>query len=130
MEFKFDGLDEALVLPDQYLKVRQFQRLEKALRVHDHLKKEDYFDYMRLCISDAFESREFIEKTDELDMTPHNSEEWEKLEAHLVLLYSAKNKIEDDDTKEVADIPLDKSETETPSPIENPAPSENPASTD
>ena len=114
MEFHFDGLDDPIVLPDEYLKVRQYQRLQKALVVHADLEKVDKFDHLRLCLTDTFDLPDLIEKTDDLDMTPHNRETWENIEEHIFKLVSAAKKIGDDETDEGLSDPLVETPTETP----------------
>jgi hypothetical protein len=114
MEFKLDGLDKPIILPDQYLSVIQYERLQRYLLAHKE-EPED-FRFVRQCLAEFLSDPELLARTDDLMMTPHNLEQWEAINNHLAVLLTGSAKVGDDVTNEVVAGPLDENLTETPPP--------------
>ena len=118
MEFKLDGLDKPIVLPDEYMTVVQYERLQRYLHVHND-EPED-FRFVRECLAAFVGDPELLTLTNDLPLTTHNIGQWEGINDHLHALISGSSKTGDDLTNEAITGPLDESPTETTPPMENP----------
>lgn len=119
MEFKFDGLDEPIALPDEYLTTRQYETLQRF--VHNHEDEPEDFRYVRLALSDFLGSADFMERTDNLPMNPYNMKQWAAINDHLVALMSGSGKTGDTLTDEAINGPLERAETPTETSKRKPA---------
>ena len=117
MDFNFDGLDEPISLPDEYFSVIQYERVERFL--HRNSGEWEDFRFVRECLGEFLGDSEFLARTDNLPMNPHNRAEWEKINNHLASLFAGSRKIGDDVTDEAIAGPLE-NPTGPPSEIPDP----------
>ena len=111
MEFKFDGLDEPFVLPDAYMTTIQYERLQRHLLTRND-EQEDVRS-IREVLAAFLGADDLLANTDDLPMSPHNVEQWQKILDHIVFLSDTVKQIGDDITNEVV-----KGEDETSVPVE------------
>lgn len=131
MEFKFHGLENPIVLPDEYLNATEYERLQYFTLKTDVAPASA--GYVRGAIAAILEDEGLVALTNELNMTKHNIKIYEELNFHLTLLLSGTGKNGDDVIDEVIqgeaedtalvegepdDIPLEPSPTETPADAE------------
>lgn len=81
MEFHFEGLDVPLSLPDEYLSVRQYERLQVYAESHPEI--EGQLHYIRGALAAMLGDEDLLEKTDDLPMSPENRKTWEQIDAHI-----------------------------------------------
>lgn len=105
MDFHFDGLQEPLALPDEWLTTRQFENMQRFLAANEG-EPED-FRFIRECIAALLGDPEFVARTDDLPMNPRNVAQWEAVNNHLAELMMGSTKTGDDITDEVVNAPLE-----------------------
>lgn len=117
MNFHFEGLDVPIALPDEYLSVVQYERLQRFL--HQHAGEPEDFRFVRECLADLLGDPGFMGRTDHLPMNLHNMKQWEGINNHLAALLTGSGKVGDDITDGVVSGPLPETPQEnegTPTP--------------
>lgn len=104
MDFHFEGLDVPITLPDEYLSVVQYERLQRFL--HKHAGEPEDFRFVRECLADFLGDPGFLARTDHLPMNLHNMKQWERVNNHLAALLTGSGKVGDDVTHGVVSGPL------------------------
>lgn len=108
MEFKFDGLDTPIVLPDDVFTFAQYGKLQRFLLNHgDPLAKGD-LDLLRAMLGELTNNPEFVSQTDNLPMNIHNRSEWEGISTHLERLATGSTHVGDSVVNEVESVPLER----------------------
>jgi len=130
MEFILHGLEDPIVLPDEYLKVKQYHRLQTYLLENIDSPASPEF-IMECAVIALHGGEELLDRLNDLDMDAHNNRVLEEINFHLDALLIAASKKGDDVTDEVIkgetkdeDTPLDPSPTENSDPTDEANPPE------
>jgi hypothetical protein len=111
MDFNFDGLPEPIRLPDEYLSISQYERVERHLA--NHRDEPNDVRFVREFLAALLGQPDFLSRTDDLQMSPHNLAQWEALNNHMVaVLGRSKQKGDPEIDKGLSGDPL----AQTPEP--------------